>query len=143
MLTTIILPDLLAIATIKAEAGNQLLHGMQAVGEVIRNRTKRKYNSDGSIIGTVLRPFQFSCWNHDATNRSLMIRSLTAITLSNTIPQVSVSDAIVAWKYSESSSLVLGAVLYHTQWIAPKWIYHPNVKKIVQIGDHIFYDEVI
>jgi len=139
---TLILPDLLAISTILAEAGNQPFNGMVAVGEVIRERTRRKYNSDGSLIGTLLLPWQFSCWNQDPINRRLMIRSLMLISLSATIPQGSINNAIAAWEASKTSNVSNKAVLYHTVNIGPSWIKSPKVIKTVQIGDHLFYNEV-
>jgi N-acetylmuramoyl-L-alanine amidase len=45
--------------TLEAEAGNQGLGGMIAVGAVIRNRT----GSGQSIRDTILAPGQFSAWN--------------------------------------------------------------------------------
>lgn len=141
-LDTLILPDLLAISTILAEAGNQPLNGMIAVGEVIRNRTKRKYNSDGSIIGTLLLPWQFSCWNNDMNSRRLMIRSLMNVSLKDTIPQGNIDRAIDAWAMSETTNITDKAVLYHTIHITPSWSKSPRVVKTHQIGDHIFYNEV-
>jgi len=138
-LDTMILPDLLAISTIMAEAGNQPLEGMTAVGEVIRNRAARKYNSDGSIIGTILGPFQFSCWNHDPTNRRLMIRNLNNLVF---FPATQGGRAALAWNNSKTSKITNGAVLYHTTSISPAWVNAPGVNKTVEIADHIFYNEV-
>lgn len=43
-----------------SEAADQPLLGKQAVAQVILNRTRLKYQSDGTITGTVLAPNQFS-----------------------------------------------------------------------------------
>jgi len=140
---TLILPDLFAVSTIIAEAGNQPLNGMIAVAEVIRERARRRYNSDGSIIGTLLHPYQFSCWNHDLNSRRLMIRSINSLALLNPIPQPNVKLAVEAWAKSKTTNLTNKAVLYHTQWISPNWTKNLKVIKTVQIGDHLFYNEVI
>ena len=57
--------DALAIATIWQEAEGEPYDAKVAVGEVIRERMRRKYNSDGTIAGTVGRRFQFSAFNDD------------------------------------------------------------------------------
>jgi len=135
------IPDLLAITTILAEAGNQPFEGMVAVGEVIRNRTRRRYNSDGTIMGTIMIPYQFSCWNNDATNRRLIIRVLNDLTLNHMLKEEAVDKAIKAWSDSYVTNITGGAVLYHNTHTAPSWIQSPTVIKVVQIHDHIFYNE--
>lgn len=50
---------LLAVC-IADEAGNQPHEGKVAVGVVVMNRTRLRYESDGTISGTILRPNQFS-----------------------------------------------------------------------------------
>ncbi|HEV2362690.1 MAG TPA: hypothetical protein VGS12_00680 [Caulobacteraceae bacterium] len=51
--------DLLALC-IWDEAADQPHEGKVAVGRVIRNRMALKYESDGTVAGTVLKRFQFS-----------------------------------------------------------------------------------
>lgn len=52
--------DDLAATCIADEAANQPYEGKVAVGIVILNRMARKYESDGTVAGTVLKHFQFS-----------------------------------------------------------------------------------
>ena len=54
--------DKLAILTIAQEALAEPFEGKLAVAEVIRNRMKQRYMSDGTVEGTVLRAWQFSGW---------------------------------------------------------------------------------
>jgi spore germination cell wall hydrolase CwlJ-like protein len=142
----------LAVATIVAEAGNQPLSGQIAVAEVIRNRTERRYASDGSIAGTVFKPWQFSCFG-DGTPWRARIFKLTWADLQ-------VQEAFRAWLtahahvdggQSERSDVAKGAVLYHTiqapvvkgkpvPW-PPKWATAPGVVEVARIGDHVFYDD--
>jgi spore germination cell wall hydrolase CwlJ-like protein len=136
------MPDLLAITTILAEAGNQPFEGMVAVGEVIRNRTKRRYNSDGTIMGTLMLPWQFSCWNNDMTNRRWIIKTINNLTLNHLLKEEVVGLAIKAWSDSYITSLTAGAVLYHNVHVAPSWSLAANVVKLIQIGDHLFYNEI-
>lgn len=52
--------DQLAATCIADEAGNQPYEGKLAVARVILNRMAAKYESDGTVEGTVLKHFQFS-----------------------------------------------------------------------------------
>src|SRR5690242_9293677 len=59
----------LAAVTIWQEARGEAYAGKLAVAEVIRNRIKERYASDGTVAGTVIRPKQFSGWNSSDSNR--------------------------------------------------------------------------
>jgi hypothetical protein len=52
--------DELMATCIADEAANQPYEGKVAVGRVIRNRMALHYDSDGTVVGTVLAHFQFS-----------------------------------------------------------------------------------
>ena len=124
--------DRWAIMTIIGEALTEPLVGKIAVGEVIRNRMKRKYKSDGTIVGTVLHRKQFSMWDDNAR--------LLAARADDDHPRV--KEAIEAWKLSETSNVTDGAVLYHTPLIDPPyWASYPSVRKVVTINRHIFYQD--
>lgn len=58
--------DSWAILTIYGEAAGEPMEGKLAVAHVIRNRMRFKYQSDGTVVGTVLKPFQFSMWSDRA-----------------------------------------------------------------------------
>jgi N-acetylmuramoyl-L-alanine amidase len=123
-----------AVMTIWGEARGESYEGKVAVGEVIRNRVKRKYNGDGSIPGTVLRKFQFSCWNTEDPNRILMSKLDDSTDL--------VKECINAWKDSESTNLTKGAVLYCNLKVVsfiPSWAM-PN-KQCAVVGSHTFYND--
>jgi spore germination cell wall hydrolase CwlJ-like protein len=134
--------EAIAATTIANEAGNQPDAGMLAVAETIRNRTERRYASDGTVAETVLRKKQFSCWNHTTPWRH---RLLTIDTLS----PVYVS-ALAAWRKAiiEKTDTVKGAVLYHTVrrpegetvW-PPSWASAETVKHVATIADHMFYTD--
>jgi len=127
-------PSVLATTTIWQEARGESFIGKLAVAIVIRNRMKRKYQSDGSVAGTVLKAKQFSGWNEHNKDRILS----TTVGRNNTEYLAS----SLAWQQSEPSTR-FSAVLYHSKSIdPPKWASHPNVKKVAEIGNHIFYDEV-
>ena len=53
---------LLAVATIWQEARGNTLTEQDLVAQVIKNRMRERFFSDGSVVDTVTRPFQFSGW---------------------------------------------------------------------------------
>ena len=125
----IVQQDHWAIMTIIGEAANQPYHGQIAVGRVIRNRMKKRYSSDGTVIGTVLRAKQFSMWDDKAR-----------LFAANTeLDSHTYKAAAAAWVDSADPSTLVSAVLYHTTAVHPSWRDAATVRKIEQIGDHIFY----
>jgi N-acetylmuramoyl-L-alanine amidase len=127
--------NFIAIATIWAEARGEPREGRIAVGEVIRRRTKRRYNSDGTITGTCCRDRQFSCWNNNDPNR------LKMLSLDDDDPLV--IDCAQAWAESQWSDYTNGAVLYlalDSLKYLPPWVRQCRV--VAKIGAHTFYVEV-
>lgn len=118
-----------AIMTIAGEALGEPLMGKIAVGEVIRNRMKREYASDGTVIGTVLRAKQFSMWDDKAR--------LLAARIDDTNPKV--RECIEAWEASATSNVTKGAVLYHTVDVSPYWRKATSVSHVTTIHHHMFY----
>lgn len=124
--------DTWAIMTIVGEAAGEPFLGKVAVAEVIRNRMKRKYASDGSVIGTVLRAKQFSMWDDNAR----------LIAAKADDENKWVEEAKQAWEHSADSNITHGSVLYHTIMIAPPyWTKGPTVKVATTIHRHIFYTD--
>lgn len=125
------------VLTIAQEASSQSFDGKVGVAEVIRNRMITRYNSDGTGLGTVLAPYQFSGWNSKDPNRVRVGR----LDKDSKV----IKDCIAAWlKASISrSNLTQGANLYHAISMDPypSWVYSPKVTMTTQIGDHIFYKE--
>jgi spore germination cell wall hydrolase CwlJ-like protein len=106
---------------------------MVAVGEVIRNRMRRRYSSDGTVAGTVLRPYQFSGWNTQDPNR------IPAVKLDD--DSDAVQDCIKAWEQSEATDFAGGAVLYLNPDAVegfPDWVSKSNLIRV--IGRHHFYN---
>ena len=122
----------LAVITIFQEARGESFQGKIAVAEVIRNRMRMKYSSDGTVVGTVLRPYQFSGWNTQDPNR------IPAMRIDDTDPVV--QECVQAWHQSENSSFVGQAVLYLNKSIVhplPNWA--RDDKEVARIGAHTFY----
>jgi N-acetylmuramoyl-L-alanine amidase len=125
--------DTWAALTIWQEARGEPHEGRVAVAEVIRNRMARHYQSDGTVTGTVLRPYQFSGWNTTDPNRRL------AAVLDD-------SDLVVlacreAWRSAVAgSTFAKGAVFYlnpETMATLPPWV--DLCHEVAIIGKHHFY----
>lgn len=134
--------EALAVATIWAEARSEPRSGQVAVAEVIRNRTRSRYSSDGTVASTVMRRKQFSCWNDSTEWREKILE------LDWESPEV--QEARAAWMIAmeHDSDTVKGSVLYHTisppagalVW-PPNWSKSPTAKLVAQIGRHVFYTD--
>jgi spore germination cell wall hydrolase CwlJ-like protein len=131
--------DALAAATIWQEAAGEPYEGKLAVASVIRNRMKRKYQSDGTVAGTVLKDYQFSGWNTDPKD-TLRERSMM---LDDDNPVV--RECVRAWKESVYDDVTNGAVLYFAPKgvkKTPAWAEAPSVKFVKAIHNHHFYQDV-
>lgn len=127
--------DSLAIMTIAQEALGEPYEGKVAVAEVIRNRMDKKYSSDGTVAGTVLRAWQFSGWNTDSVGRVRMTK------LDDTDPKV--ADCARAWHAAKAGSqTVHGAVLYMNKKLVakdPDWASPENADHVGTVGQHDFF----
>jgi N-acetylmuramoyl-L-alanine amidase len=124
--------------TLWGEARNQGSYGMQAIGEVIRNRVADPRWPD-TFVGVCTQPKQFSCWNSADPNAEL----LRTVTLDD--PEfklaTTVATEIVTAHYA-ASQLVSGANHYLTQVLfagpnRPSWA---DPKKVTgYVGAHVFF----
>jgi len=127
--------DALAVVTIMQEAAGEPYKGKVAVAEVIVNRMKAKYASDGTVAGTVLRPYQFSGWNTKDPGRirNIMIDDTDHV----------VQECINAWEQAKhGSNTVQGAVLYLNKSLVdplPEWAMPDSADEVAQVGQHTFY----
>jgi len=128
-----LIPDhIIGIVCVFQEAEGESYEGKVAVAEVILRRTRQKYQSDGTVAGTVLKRLQFSGMNSDAANR---IRSFKADSNDS-----AVADCIKAWAEAEAgSNTTNGAVCYYNPSLCfPKWA--EGSKVLARIGNHVFVD---
>jgi spore germination cell wall hydrolase CwlJ-like protein len=131
----LITDDAIAVITIWTEAQGEPFEGKVGVGEVIRERMRRKYSSDGTVAGTIARRYQFSAWNDDQQDNALLIRALK---LDWGDPGV--SECQIAWEKSAATHYTLGAVLYCNLDVAkPAWAKSENL--IIKIGHHSFFQD--
>ena len=128
--------DKLGILTVAQEALMEPFEGKLAVAEVIHNRMKQKYMSDGTVEGTVLKPYQFSGW---LQKDPVLIKSMR---WDDTMPAI--QECIKAWfDAKQGSNTVAGAVLYYAPGVVltpPKWALPEFAVKVVplaRIFDHL------
>ena len=83
----------IAVATIWQEARGRNCSGQERrlIAQTIKNRTRMRYCSDGTVVGTCLWNLQFSGWSE----RSIIIKSLTAASAD------SASDLLDDWNLGE------------------------------------------
>jgi len=127
--------DSLAICTIWQEAEGEPFIAKVGIGEVIRERARRKYNCDGSIAGAVARRFQFSAWNDDLMDNERLVASLK-IDLSDQIVQ----ECLKAWYQSQNTVYARKAVLFVNKDISqPAWA--TTDRFLVKMGKLSFYKD--
>lgn len=117
------------LQTLLLEARGEGLIGMQAVGEVIRNRSKQRGITYEDVC---LQRKQFSCWNNKG---DAMLK----------IAKFGRSDyeiAAQAWRLSKNSNLTGGANLYaNLEICSPDWSRSDKVKRTVKVLHHTFFKE--
>jgi len=126
-----LIPDyILGIITVFQEAEGEPYEGKRAVAEVIQRRTKRKFMSDGTVAGTVLKKYQFSGFNSDSGNR---IRSFK-IDSSDKI----VDDCVRAWVDAERGPEIVPECMHYfnPSLCDPGWA--QGAKVVEEIGNHRF-----
>lgn len=134
------------ICTVYGEARGELLEGIVGVTNVIKNRSiaSRKTYKD-----VVLAPRQFSCWNQDDPNKSIITTLLISLESGETFLDSTKRQLIAAVKAvydNDFKDNVFGAKNYVTlsryklardrkdkddQWIL-------TMNPIVTLGKHIF-----
>lgn len=119
--------------TIYGEARGESYKGQLAVGWVIRNRAadgKLRWPRD--IIGVCRQPKQFSCWNEDDKNFSLIKDA--HINSPGFLACVGAAALVLSGSEPDPTG---GATHYHTEAVKPGWA--AKMKESTRIGSHIFY----
>jgi len=112
--------DETAILTVAYEASSQSFEGQVAVASVIKARMER---SGKSAKETVLKPYQFSCWN-PKTHQPAQKRKLS---------QKEIETARQAWKAARPGLYTH----YCRHDCKPSWA--RSAKQSKRIEDHVFY----
>ena len=120
--------DLLA-KTLEAEAGNQGIGGMMAVGAVVMNRL----GSGQSIRDVILAPKQFSPWNMVTAGLEEQAQDMQNLQPSQ--DAYAVADSLLSGNYVDPTG---GAKnFYNPDISSPDWG-PENTSDWLRIGDHIF-----
>lgn len=129
--------DVLA-RTIYGEARGQPYAGMVAVANVVLNRVRKAQRYDGGywwgndIVGVCLKPYQFSCWNKNDPNLSI-IKKVTASD-QGFRDCLEIARRAVDGHLSDNTN---GATHYHADYVSPYWA--ANKSPVAAIGAHLFY----
>ena len=121
--------DKLAALTVYLEARGESFAGKMAVAAVIRNRMKLKYQSDGTVKGTVLRPKQFEPWIKKQPHQVRFDPN-----------ESKMRDSMLAWRMvQDGREVVKGAVLFYNPRLvrSPRWARQGHM--VASIGGHEFY----
>ena len=88
-----------------------------------------KYQSDGTVKGTVLKRLQFQPWNQ-ATPESVRYR----------ISQVRMRDSLLAWHMvQDGRNVVSGALLFYNPRLVETPMWATVSHKVASIGGHEFF----
>lgn len=129
-------PDELAKLCVWREARGEVFDAQRGVAEVIRNRVMRPGWWGTDITSVVLKPWQFSSFNHGDSNESKRPDDGDASWLS--------CQRAVDVAFSRSSPDVTGgAILYYDVSIDPPfWATSPQYKLSMIVGKLRFFAEV-
>jgi N-acetylmuramoyl-L-alanine amidase len=125
--------------TIMGEARGEPEEGQIAVAWVILNRAAsgKWYGGGGDIYSVCRKPYQFSCWNSDDPNRSIIIRARAGDPVFDKC--LAVAKMALRGSVSDPTN---NATHYYAKYIAaPAWSRPPAIFT-VRIGVHKFYKNV-
>ena len=118
--------------TIFGEARGEPLEGQWAVAAVVLNRARR---SGKSMEFECRKPYQFSCWLPTDPNKP----KLVAASLKDPVFRACFDVALAALT-GRLKDYTQGATHYHAVGILPYWA--TGKTPCVQIGDHLFYNDI-
>ena len=130
-------PEHILAITLYGEARGEHTEGKIAVAWVIQNRMKDP-RWPNTIGGVCTQPKQFSCWNANDPNFSILVDKL--FETRNRDPHRAwreclwVAGGVLRCYLSDNTD---GANHYHTRSIKPSW--SEKMTRTVEIGNHIFY----
>ena len=110
-------------ATLVLEAGGEGKAGMEAVREVIANRSRSSVLTEAEVC---LKRLQFSCWNGSTVKAGIEKAKLH----KNWSLALEIANA-------ETTNHTSGATHYHTTKVSPWWA--ETLTRTATIKNHIFY----
>lgn len=110
------------------------LASLISVANVVINRLKANTWFGRTLSDVCLKPFQFSCWNRNDPNRSVIEKVTLDSPLFALCVDVATHVALGKWP-----DLTKGSDHYYANWLkpAPKWSLGHS--PLVHISDHIFF----
>ncbi len=116
--------------TIWGEARGEEDLGKLAVGHVIMNRVRQPRWWGRDIRTVCFKPYQFSAWNHNDPNRSLIWKA------SGPVFDLCyhIAGLVLLEEYPDNT---YGATHYHAQSVYPSWA--KSLVRTCVIGGHTFY----
>lgn len=123
-------------AVLWAEARGEGPHGVCAVAEVIRNRTREPRRWGATAYEVVTQPKQFSCFN--GVKASMLIAMAEHSTGADRFAWdycLRVARELVLGTFSDDT--MRGATHYHAEQGLPYWA--ASLDYVAQVGDHHFY----
>lgn len=90
---------------------------------------RAKYHSDGTVAGTVLKPWQFQPWNYLDPNRMRFDAS-----------DPRMRDSLRAWILVQDGRRVVdGALLFYNPRLVKTPLWALVSQKVSQVGRHLFF----
>lgn len=128
------------VITLLGEAGGEGTKGMQAVANVLKNRTQNpEFKSKGDVVKQALVPYQFSLWN-DYTVKKKPIENIVKQVLS--VQKSALPNAIkIAKNIYNLSDVTDGSTHYYKDTLSFPWEKDTGLTKwrfLTKIGKHIF-----
>jgi 5'(3')-deoxyribonucleotidase len=122
--------DEVVAATLIGEAGGEGESGMQAIMNVIMNRTKQNYDNAAKAC---LMPYQFSMWNRHQSDTGSVIQKAKKHPKWN-----KALELVDKAKKGQLSDITNGADFYFPpKVVTPKWA--KKFEKVATVGNHDFY----
>lgn len=141
-------------ATLWAEARSEPVQGIVAVANVIRNRVQADLGNDGKpdwwgegYSGVCLAPKQFSCWTPAGGQRNYdrllglmqLFAAGTPITDAAQRECIGIAHLVMGDYLRDNTK---GATHYHTAGMTPRPSWTKGTVPAVQVGGHVFYNDV-
>ncbi len=134
-------PDVDILArTIYGEARGELVRGKEAVAAVVMNRVRRarrhgRYWWGSSVREVCTKPWQFSCWNENDSNREKIV--IVVPGNRNFDSCIRIARRAISGTLKDPTG---GATHYHVKGLRPPWA--RGRSPVAEIGRHQFYNDV-
>ena len=105
-----------------------------AIAYVVKNRLRQPKRFGASIQEVCQKPYQFSCWNKNDPNYTL----ISGVINHQLFQKCYEVGRWVFEQPGDVSDITNGSNHYHTKTIQPYW--SKNIKPALTLGNHVFYN---